>query len=284
MRLLVLAAVLVPTLAVAGPRGHKMKETAGATTGPTTKTPSICGIKLVPFAVGNTWTYSRVPAPLPPEDLIKRLSPPQPNTIVVTVKAIDKKGPDTVVTLEEKSTTDLTKDPKTPVVDERTITTTITCNAKKFEISPESFWFAGEPGGYMGLKVDSVDHPKGTSWQLTNGGIGEKEWREDLVINWTRVPHEGSEAQAGSGKVELERQFTPAQPENVKTTLGSYHSEKLVLVTTGRVTLAESRSGIKPMELPANWFSTLWIAPGAGVVQTLNSFAHMYQLSSVTLK
>ena len=36
-------------------------------------------------------------------------------------------------------------------------------------------------------------------------------------MHWTRVPTEGSEAKLGSGKLELERSFTPQQPENVVT-------------------------------------------------------------------
>ncbi len=262
-----------------------MTETAGATTGPTTKTVSPCGVKILPLAVGNTWTYGFVPAPAPADDTIKRISPAAPNSVVITVKAIDtKKGADTVVTLEEKTTIDLTKDPKKPLLDERTITTTITCNAKKFEISPDSFLFAGEPGGFLGLKLDSVERPKGTSWQLTNGGIGEGEWREDLAAKWSRVPTEGSDAKLGSGKLELERQFTPQPQETVKTKLGDYKAEKLGLVTTGRVTLDNAMPDTKPMELPAGWVSTMWLAEGAGLVQSLNSFAHMYQLTAVTLK
>jgi hypothetical protein len=290
MRFPLLAALLVPTLAIAAPKAgapkaHQMVETKGAGSGPTTKTVSQCGVKILPLSVGNQWTYSMVPAPLPPDDQIKRISPAEPNTIVITVKAIDsKKGADTVITLEEKSTTDLTRDPKKPVLDERTITTTITCNAKKFEISPDSFFFAGEPGGYLGLKLDSVEHPKGTSLQLTNGGIGEAEWREDVVAKWTRVPHEGVDAKAGKGKLELERRFTPQQPEMISTKAGSYKAEKLGLITTGRVTLDGAAADTKPMELPAAWVSTLWLAEGAGVVQTLNPYAHMYQLSAATLK
>jgi hypothetical protein len=284
---LVAALLLAPSLAVAGPKGkreaHAMTQNTGA---PTTKTPSVCGIKILPLAVGNTWTYGMVPAPIPVDDSIKRLVPAQPNTIVVTVKAIDaKKGSDTVVTLEEKTTTDLTRDPKKPVIDERTITTTITCNDKtKFDISPESFWFAGEPGGYYGMKVESFEHLKGTSWQLTKGGIGDAEWREDLTAKWTRTPAEGVDSKPTTGKLELERRFTPQQPETITTKLGPYKSEKLLLITTGRVTLDGVSPDTKPMELPAGWASTLWVAEGAGVVQTLNSFAHQYQLTDVTLK
>ncbi len=290
--LAVLVALLPSYAAVAGPKTkakpHPMTATNPAAGGPTGKATE-CGVKVFPLAVGNSWTYSMVPAPMPPDAQIKRISPAQADSVVVTVKSIEggKKGADTVVTLEETSTTNITKDKddKKPVVDVTTITTTITCNTKKFEISPDSFFFSGEPGGFIGLKVDDIERPKGTSWQLTKGGIGDKEWREDIHANWTRLPHEGSEAKLGSGKLELERQFTPQPKELVATKIGTYTSEKLGLVTTGRITLATPASpDMKPMELPANWISTIWVAPGAGVIQTLNPYAHMYQLSAATLK
>ena len=40
----------------------------------------------------------------------------------------------------------------------------------------------------------------------------------------------------------------------------------------------------KPMELPAGWTNVLWLAPGVGMVQSLNKYAHMYQLAEATLK
>lgn len=279
-----LACLSLPAVAAPkgkAPVGHPME--AG---GPTGKT-SVCGVKVFPLAVGNSWTYSMVPAPTPPDKQLERISPTEPNQIIITVKSIDTpKGGDTVVTLEEKSTIDLTKDAKKPVLDEHTLTSTITCNAKnKFEISPNSFFFAGEPGGFIGLELGETQHLKGTSWQLTNGGIGEAEWREDLATTWKRLPHEGSEAKLGSGKIELERRFTPQPREDVSTKAGGYSAEKLGLITTGRVTLdAPSSPDTKPMEMPANWISTIWVAPGAGVVQTLNPYSHMYQLSAATLK
>jgi len=289
MRPTLLAAAIasLTSLAAAGPKPkvpHPMTDTSPSGAGPTGKA-TTCGVKVLPLAVGNQWTYSMVPSPVPPDDQIKRLAPKQPSTVVITVKTIvaGAKGADTVVTLEEKSTTDLTSDPKKPILDEHTITSTITCNVKKFDISPESFFFAGEPGGYIGLKLDGVDR-KNTSWVLTNGGIGEGQWREDLKATWTRLPHEGSEAKLGTGKIELERQFTPQPPESISTKAGAYTAEKLGLITTGRITLDNPAPDTKPMELPANWVTTIWVAPGAGVVQTLNPYAHMYQLSAATLK
>jgi hypothetical protein len=289
MRLRALVAVLAfPALALATPKKKGAPAIVVPTQGdtpPTTKTPSPCGEKILPLSVGNSWTYSMIPAPLPPDDQIKRISPAEVDSITITVKSIDaKKGGDTTITLEEKTSMDVTheKDPKKKLIDENTYTSTITCNAKKFEISPESFFFAGEPGGYLGIRVDSIDHPKGTSWQLTNGDIGDKGWREDVHLSWTRVPTEGSQAKLSGGKLELERQFTPENPEPISTRLGTYAAEKLGLVTTGRV--INDGPDAKPNEMPANWVSTLWIAPGAGVVQTLNPYAHMYQLTQVTLK
>ena len=138
--LLAAAIVSLSSLAAAGPKPkapHQMADTSPAGAGPTGKA-SVCGVKVFPLAVGNQWTYAMVPAPLPPDDQIKRISPKQPIRVVITVKSIEggAKGADTVVTLEEKSTTDLTTDPKKPVLDEKTTTSTITCNAKKFDISP----------------------------------------------------------------------------------------------------------------------------------------------------
>jgi hypothetical protein len=280
---------LISASAFAGPKPkapapHQMGDSTPAAAGPTGKATQ-CGVKVFPLAVGNSWTYSMVPAPMPADDSLKRIIPRQPSTVIVTVKAIDGgvKGADTVATLEEKTSTDIGTDPKKPVLDEHTYTTTITCNAKKFDISPDSFFFAGEPGGMMGMKLDKLDR-KNTSWMLTNGGIGEAQWREDIAATWTRIPHEGSDAKLGTGKIEMERQFTPQPQESVSTKAGTYTAEKLGLITTGRVTLDNAPADEKPLELPANFITTIWIAPGAGVVQTLNPYAHMYQLSAATLK
>lgn len=277
MPLLLTALALVPAVAGAKPKQEAAKAGGGK---------PACGVKVLPLAVGNQWTYNSIAAPLPPPDAIKRLSPAQPKAIVITVKSVDAKGGETVVTLEEKLTIDRTRDAKKPEIEEYAYESTVTCTDKKFEISPNSFFFAGEPGGYIGLEITKLDHLKGTSLQLTKGTIGEAQWREDLAIQWKHKPTEGSGAKLASGKVELERQFTPQDPEPVTTKSGMmYKAEKLGLLTTGRVTLENpGNPNYKPMELPANWVSTLWMADNVGVVQTLNSYGHMYQLIDTTVK
>jgi len=277
MPYLLAALALVPAVAGAKP---KTDAKAGASKAPA------CGAKILPLAEGNQWTYNSIAAPLPAPEAIRRLSPAQPKAIVITVKSVESKGGETVVTLEEKMTVDRTRDPKKPEIDEYTYESTITCNDKKFEISPNSFYFAGEPGGVFGLEIGKTDHLKGTSLELTKGAIGEKQWREDLALVWKHKPTEGSGAKLASGRLELERSFTPQPPEQITTKTGmTYKAEKLGLITTGRVTLDKpGNPNAKPMELPANWVSQLWLADGVGIVQTLNSYGHMYQLIDTTVK
>ena len=291
----ILGTLLVPltllSLAAAVSPAHAQKKAAQAqkkveyAKGITGKTPGVCGAKVLPLVEGNQWTYEFVESGLPPRDDLTKLLPSQPGTIVITVKSIETKGDETVVHLEEKSTADISKDPKKHILDERTINSTITCNKTKFEISPDSFFFSGEPGGYFGITFDKFERPKDTTWKLAGGLIGDQPWREDIVAHFTRTPFEASGAKHDSGKLELERKFTPAQPENINTKLGVYTAEKLAVTTTGRVTLDNpSQPDSKVSELPAGWVNVLWIAPNVGVIQVLNSYSHMYQLTEVSLK
>jgi hypothetical protein len=253
--------------------------------GPVGKALGACGARILPLVEGNQWTYTFVAAPTPPRDDIAKLSPSQPKEIVITVKTVETKGPDTVVTLEEKTTADLSKNPDKHILDQRTITSTITCNPKKFEISPDSFFFAGEPGGSLGLTFDKLERSKDTSWKLVNGTIGESDWREDIVAHFTRTSFPGSGAKLDSGKLELERTFKPAKTEDVTTNVGFYNfAEHIVLATTGRVTLDHPQPDVAPLPLPLNWNTELWLVPNVGVIQVLNSYSHKYVLSGVQLK
>lgn len=287
---LTLVVPLWPVAAISSAQAQKKAGAAQAkkveyTKGPTGKTAGACGSKVLPLVEGNQWTYGFVDSGLPPRDDLNKLMPSEPGTIIITVKQIEAKGDETVVHLEEKTTADISKDPKKHILDERTINSTITCGKNKFEISPDSFFFSGEPGGYFGITFDKFERPKDTTWKLTGGQIGDQPWREDIVAHFTRVPFEGSGAKHDSGKLELERKFTPAQPESVNTKIGLYTlAEKLAVTITGRVTLDHPQPDSKPSELPAGWVNILWLYPNTGVVQVLNSFSHKYQLVDVQLK
>jgi hypothetical protein len=273
----VLALALVPTAALAKP-----KASAPAAGGPKA---TACGVKVLPLAVGNLWRYELVAAPTAATPEVVRISPPSPKSFSIAVTAIEPHGTDTLISLEEKVTYELsggTKDKKN--IDERVIHSTITCNAKKFDISPESFLFAGEPGGYHGITLDSMDR-KGTTWQLTGGLFGTAVWPEDLTGHWTQDVVKGSGAKMSAGKIEIERRTTPSDAELITTKAGSFKTEKLVIKTTGRITLDAPKSpDMKPAEMPADWVNQLWFSEGVGVVQSLSRYAHQYQLVESTLK
>ncbi len=276
--LALLALTLAPAASMAKP-----KVQAGDGSGPK-NLGYACGAKVLPLAVGNVWTYSTVAAPLPALPDVARIAPLPPKSFTITVKSIDTKAGETVVQLEEKIIYDLTKDSKKPVLDERIVHSSITCTAKKFDITPDSFFFAGEPGGYQGLTFDKFER-KGTSWMLPKGAFGEAEWPEDIIAQWKQEPHEESGAKLNSGKLELERRTTPSDAESIVTKAGSYRAEKLVIKTTGRITIETAKSkDLKPAEMPADWVNQLWFAPDYGVVQSLNRYAHMYQLVDSQLK
>jgi len=288
MRLFALLAAPLLLVPAAGDLGA-----VPAKTGAPKPTPPACGAKILPLVAGNSWTYEQVASREPVDQELerKRLIPKPARSIVVTVKSVEAKGADTVAKLEEKVTFEIVpenKEKKKPaVMAEILVNSTITCNKTKFEISPESFYFAGEPGGYHELELDKIERSKDTSLKLLNGSIGEDKWEEDIVAHFVRKP--GAEAQMANGKLELERVFTPAQPEDVSTRSGNIYrkAEKLQLITTGRVTLDTSivkDTPATPLELPKNWRTLIWMAPDVGVIQTLNMYAHQYQLVSSTLK
>jgi hypothetical protein len=264
-------------------------------------TPPACGVKVLPLVLGNSWTYENVAAPVAGDPQIARIAPTPPTAFTITVTKVEPKGTDTLITLEEKYQYPAkdTKDPKKTL--EKTVTSTITCNPKtKFEISPESFFFAGEPGGWYGIKFDTFTRKKETTWKLTKGTIGDVDWIEELEAHFVREATPGTEVKSSGGKATLERRFQPQVPETIITKLGTYKAEKLLLTTTGRVKLdqpiapegkscrvAKEDGTYQPVdvcEMPGGWTNQLWMVDNVGVVQALNKYSHNYQLTAQTLK
>jgi len=272
---------------------------------PKGKAAAVCGVKIIPLVVGNEWTYEPVTmATVVVDDSIKKFVPLEPRKIVIKVVSVDappKAGGDTTVNLEETTTWDISKDTKPKLVD-RMIKTTIVCNTKKFDIDPSSFFFAGEPGGAYDLTFDKIERPKGTSFTLVNGAIGEAPWGEDIVAHFTRSARANTNAKLLGGKLELERRFTPGAPENMNVKLGGpYRAEKLQLKITGRVTLEGGIEELPPdwtsndktctvvpggfkCDLPANWVTLIWLTNDVGFLRMQNTYAHVYDLSDAKLQ
>ncbi|HEY4182638.1 MAG TPA: hypothetical protein VGM90_37665 [Kofleriaceae bacterium] len=265
------AAVVTRNTCEAAPKAKAGKSTAA------------CGATILPLVEGNNWTYSQGSAAIP--EATAKTTPAMPKSFVITVDKIEQSGADTIVHLSEKYTYDFSKDPRKPTLEDRTVNTTITCNDKKFDISPDSFFFSAEAGGYLGMKIEDVQK-KGTTWQLKGGTFGEQAWADDLTFKWTKVPHEKSSAKPITGKLEMERRFQPAEPEKVITKVAVYEkAEKLIIQVTGRVTLdAPLQADAKPFELPKDLNNALWFVTGTGVVQSLNSYGQQFVLVDSNVK
>jgi hypothetical protein len=242
----------------------------------------------------------------PPENMTKLLPLPA-KKIVITVTAADtdKKTQETTVKVKETITYDITKDPKTPKLFDQEVEGTIVCSTKRFDISPQLFFFAGEPGGFRGIAFSKFERKKETTLKLTNNTIGETEWIEEIAAEYQQEATKGSGAKLTGGKLEMERKFTPQPPEGVATRTQTYkQTERIGITTSGRIQLdSKVAPDGKPCttkkladdkkteiavptdicELPANWISNLWFADNVGLVQALNPYAHMYQLVEAKL-
>jgi hypothetical protein len=241
---------------------------------PKAKAKSACGIKLMPLTVGNKWTFIPATPPAePPADQVRYI-PLQPKQVVIEVKDIVADGGKSVVKLEED-------------IDGRKIETTITCGGGVFEVSPESFFFAGEPGGDYGVELT------GETRTLKDTDAGPSKpwgnvWREDLIAKWKRTPEEGMQIDLGDGTLEVERVFRLGKPEKVSPVYKKdLVAQRLTIEVSGRVSITGVKgtdaAADKKFEMPAGLVNTIWFSPDLGPVQASNSYYHAYQLSDVVI-
>ena len=255
-----LVATLGAALAVSVPRAAHAKGPARA-----------CGVSAIPLVVGNEWTYqaTTLPEQVPPTAEDARKNPRQVQKLVIQVVSVETQNGVTTVTLSEDA-------------DGHKVNTTITCAKDKFDVSPDSFFFAGEPGGVYGIDLTSSEHKGGTTLKLARGRLQGPDWRDDVAATWKEVPSKGSEPHAWSGKLEMERHFTITGKDNISSTGGIWQgAQRVQLVTTGRVTLDPPDAN--PLEFQAKLENTLWFVDGIGVVQVHNAYNHSYQLASMKL-
>ncbi len=245
-----------------------------------------CGISTIPLTVGNTWTYEPVAHPSAAElaEGATRLYPIQPRKVVVAVTAVETSAGVTTISLDETITHAIPgdgKDKPETLVD-RTIATTLTCTATTLTASPEAFWFAGEAGGTWNAPLENLER-KGHTFSIVKGKLDGTEWHDDLVATWKRNTSAGTDAQLGSGKLELERRVVLiSDTEAIGTAAGSYTKViKLGIETHGRVSI-DGADG-KPYELPEGLYSFYWLVEGVGVAMVNNGFIQAYQLVSFTV-
>ena len=240
---------------------------------------NVCEFRGLPLAVGNSWTYQATSLPTPElaanAEKAKRRVPLQVKKLVITVASSAVKPGITTVNLTEDS-------------DGHVVNSTIECGAGKFDISPNSFFFAGEPDGYYHIDLADIARPAGTNWQVNAKGFSSQEWRDSLTATWKRTLTTGvtlpAGASPGSGKLETEHHYIIGVDETVGTPVGSYLAHRLNMEISGRVGVDGSKAlADKPAEMPAGMVNTMWFVDNVGVVQVQNSYFQLYQLADAKL-
>jgi hypothetical protein len=237
------AAVLAsPVTAEAQKKKKKEEAKAGKPGAPA------CGIAFLPLVEGTEWTYKHfVPESYePPKGQLVVDAPPN-----LTVR-VDKVTP--------------TADGATITVTEtyRKVTATreLTCTKDALEIPIDSFFFNGEPGGGIGIKIDKVDR-KGDSF-LLKGGLKENTFQE-FRATATRMPTEKSGAAIPPAALEVERKMTVKGKQPTESDLGEHKTAiRVDIELTGRAALDTQKD--KPLNM-ATIPSSMWFQPGVGLVR-----------------
>jgi hypothetical protein len=263
------------------PTGASHAQPAGANKAKPTRA---CGVSAIPLVVGNEWVYQPVgvPGAPPPDPNDAKKYPQRSKKIVIDVVSVETQNAATTVHLTED-------------IDGRKLDTTITCTADKFDVDPNSFFFAGEPGGAYHVDLSELQHKDGTTLKLVGGKLAGPDWRDDIVATWKQTPTQGATAKLWDGKLEMERHYILAGSDTIQSAAGTFTgAQRVTLDITGRVML--NPPDANPSEFPAGLQNRFWFADGIGIVQVQNSYGprggtdkapefygHMYQLTSMKL-
>lgn len=239
---LTLAAITaLPALAMAKPK------TVGSTA------PLACGLKALPMAKGNTWTYR---------------SGGQQVVIKVTdvQNAKDAAGkPATTIVLEEQ-------------VAGRTLVTNLSCTPTGgLQVPLDSFFFSGEPGGMLAGTLAMTSHDKATLLP-DDQVIPENGWIEIVKADVTRPDAGAAGAVHLPAKLEVERHVTVKDSENLMIGLGQFTAQKVVFELRGRGIVNEEKT-----EIPVKRPGTAYLVKGVGYVKLDDAFERTWELIETNL-
>jgi hypothetical protein len=207
-----------------------------------------CGIDFLPLVPGHQWTYKFfVPEESTPP--AGQLHVPEPESLTIQVVKVEAHGDSTQITLSESYR-------------KVTVETVLTCDKERLLIPPDSFFFAGEPGGGIGIQLDKLER-KGDS-VLLDKGLGEDTFQE-FNATAIRKPADGTGAVIPAARLEIERKMTAKGKDTVETDAGQQQKAiRVDIQLTGRAALDVQKD--KPFNMPA-FDSSMWFAPGIGVVR-----------------
>ena len=160
----------------------------------------------------------------------------------------------------------------------RQINTVITCSEAGFRISPQSFFFTGEPGGGIGMTLSKFkqDQPGLPGPRDFRAG---QEYTSYITANVTRKVSEGIEVPSvTNGKVEIDRTIAIGGKEKIETGLGEMRAFRISVELGGRAAVEPALD--KWRELPTGAV-TMWLVPGKGLVRVHNRFGHGWQIKEI---
>ena len=223
-----------------------------------------CGLDFLPFTQGAEWTYDFTVPDEPPEPPQGQLQVDTPQKLTIKVISVDKiRGDSYEIRLEETH---------------RKVTnaTVLTCDKETLQVSPGSFFAAGELGGGLGMAIENFKWGDSASYAHKKGKLKAKDsWREDISFHVTRAPNEGTAAEHHKARVEVERSVKIAGRDGVNSALRDHpKATKVVVTLTGRAIVDD-----KSVDMPAAK-ATLWFDANVGLVKAENRFGQGWVLSA----
>ena len=214
-----------------------------------------CGIRLLPLAEGNWWSYETVNQPP---------GGPAPAPVKIEVVKVETSGKSATITLKESYRGNEYE-------------MTATCSRDGLVLPPASFFFASEPGGIAGMTFTNEQH-KGNSYPARGFKSGDQ-WLEEYKADVTRPAGEGTKAEHAPAKVELER-LTTVVPGRalVDTAITTYTATSLEFEILGRGLVGE-----KSQEIPVRTKGALWFDKKIGIVRAREVTGREWQLVDTNL-
>jgi hypothetical protein len=215
--------------------------------------PPACGIKSIPLVVGNVWTYKSGAL----------------NVLIRVAEITDGKDADgdsaSVIKMEEK-------------FQERTVPTTWTCTEKKgLVIPPDSFFFAGEPGGGVGATV-TITKRDSVSLMPDKELKAGAAWIEKVHGETARADVGGQGATHKPAKFEVERHVSIGEAEQIEIGMGKAKAQRVSFELRGRGIVDNEK-----YEIPIKRPGALFVMKGLGVMKIEDAFDRDWELVSTTV-
>ncbi len=223
---------------------------------------SACGLSYLPFVEGTSWTYVYT---IPPgiEDQPGVLKAKMPESFTINVKSVVSEGKSATITLAE-SYRKITRE------------TVLTCSESGLRVPLESFFFAGELPGALGISTANLTE-KGELYPGKSGLKKGESFYVEVRGPLERVPGGDSKVVHLKANLEIERQITVGNKEEVEVEHGIHSATAVEVAVSGRVILEPTPD--KPMPMPQG-IAQLWFTPDIGLVRAYNRLGEGWELSS----